>query len=79
MDVFGLDGISASFYKIYSPLKIATLVLSNDALQAVLQFPLINTNLLETQFNHGGTLSISLSSACLNSLNITSLNRTNKN
>ncbi len=70
---------SVSFYKVFGPNRIGALAVSKQALDVIKEHPLINTSLLESDSTHGGTQSMSLVAAALNSLKVVSINRHNKN
>ena len=74
-----LDMVSLSYYKVFGPNRIGALVVGRKALQMVLKHPLINSSLLQSDSTHGGTQSMSLVAAALNSIKIVSINRANKN
>ena len=70
---------SVSFYKVFGPNRIGALAVSKQALGIITKHPLINTSLLESDSTHGGTQSMALVAAALNSLKVVSINRQNKN
>jgi cysteine sulfinate desulfinase/cysteine desulfurase-like protein len=74
-----LDMVTVSFYKIFGPNRIGALATRQGALDIIKAHPLINTSLLDTDSTHGGTQSMALVAAALNSLKVVSINRPNKN
>ncbi len=71
--------ISISYYKIFGPNKLGALVVNKKAIDIIMNHPLLNSSLLESDSTHGGTQSISLSASALNSLQVANINRENKN
>lgn len=78
-DAAGLDMASISYYKAFGPNRIGALVVGRRALDMVTQNPLINSSLMQSDLTHGGTQSMALVAAALNSLKVVSINRSNKN
>ena len=70
---------SVSFYKVFGPNRIGALAVGKNTLDVITQHPLINTSLLDSDNTHGGTQSMALVAAALNSLKVVSINRLNKN
>lgn len=74
-----LDMASVSYYKTFGPNRIGALVVSQRALDIIMNHPLLNTTLLQSDQTHGGTQSMALVAAALNSLKVVSINRGHKN
>jgi cysteine sulfinate desulfinase/cysteine desulfurase-like protein len=70
---------SVSYYKVFGPNRIGALVFNSKTRDIILSHPLIDSTLLASDLTHGGTQSMALVAAALNSLKVVSINRHNKN